>query len=193
VTVELNLKGMRYYQELIGVLRWAIELGRIDIAMEVSMLSTHLALLPCKGHLLQVHHMFGYLKANKPKKSLPFDTTHPDTDKARFEKCDWHNFYQGVKESIPGDTPESRGNVVSTHCFVDADHAGNSVTRKSQTSILIFVKGTCTWFSKQQNTVETSTFDSEFVAMRIFVERVEALHYKPRMFGIPIEGPTNVF
>ena len=41
-SAELKLEGMRYYQELIGVLRWAIELGRIDIIMEVSMLYTHL-------------------------------------------------------------------------------------------------------------------------------------------------------
>ena len=45
---ELKLEGIRYYQEMIGVLRWAIELGRIDIAMEVSMLSSHLA-FPRKG------------------------------------------------------------------------------------------------------------------------------------------------
>lgn len=35
---------------------------------------------------------------------------------------------------------------------------------------------------------------SEFVAMRIAVELVEALRYKLRMFGVPIEGrSTNVF
>jgi hypothetical protein len=49
------------------------------------------------------------------------------------------------------------------------------------------------WYSKRQNTVETSTFGSEFVAMRIAVELVESLRYKLRMFGVPIEGPTNVF
>jgi hypothetical protein len=41
--------------------------------------------------------------------------------------------------------------------------------------------------------VETSTFGSEFVAMRIAVELIEALRYKLRMFGIPIDGPTNVY
>ena len=38
-----------------------------------------------------------------------------------------------------------------------------------------------------------STFGSEFIAMKTAVEHVEALRYKLRMFGIPIEGPTNVF
>ena len=67
-TPELKLKGMRYYQEQIGVLRWEVELGRIDIAMEISMLSTHLA-APREGHLQQVHHCFADLKA-KPKRTL---------------------------------------------------------------------------------------------------------------------------
>ena len=191
-TPELKLEGIRYYQELIGILRWAIELGRIDIAMIVSMLSSHLA-LPREGHLQQVYHVFGFLKA-RPKRTLAFDPQHPDIDEKRFIKCDWHDFYRGAKESIPGDAPMARGNVVSTHCFVDADHAGNRVTRRSQTGILLFVnRAPIVWFSKRQNTVETSTFGSEFVAMRISVELVEALRYKLRMFGIPIEGPTNVF
>ena len=59
-TAELKLEGIRYYQEMTGVLRWAIELGRIDIAMEVSMLSSHFA-LPREGHLQQGYHIFGFL------------------------------------------------------------------------------------------------------------------------------------
>ena len=44
VSQELSADDMRYYQELIGVLRWAVELGRCDIAVEVSMMSTHMAM-----------------------------------------------------------------------------------------------------------------------------------------------------
>ena len=68
------------------------------------------------------------------------------------------------------------------------------MTRTSQTGILIFLnKAPIVWYSKRQNTVETSTFGSEFIAMRSAVEHIEALRYKLHMFGIPIEGPTNVF
>ncbi|KAI2492052.1 Reverse transcriptase (RNA-dependent DNA polymerase) [Fragilaria crotonensis] len=49
------------------------------------------------------------------------------------------------------------------------------------------------WHSKRQNTVEASTFGSEFQAMKNAVELVESLRYKLRMFGVPVEGPTNVF
>ena len=84
--------------------------------------------------------------------------------------------------------------MVSTHCFVDLDHAANTVTRCSQTVLLLFVnRAPVTWFSKRQNTVKTSTFGSEFIAMKTAVQQIEALRYKLQMFGIPIEGPTNVF
>ena len=192
VSAELNGKGTQYYQELVGVLRWAVELGRIDIALEVSLLSSHLA-LPREGHLQQVYHIFGFLKHNGTR-TIAFDPQHPYIQEERFIQCDWHDFYRGEAEPIPGDMPEPRGNVVSTHCYVDADHAGNRVSRRSQTGVLIFVcKAIIMWYSKRQNTVETSTFGSEFVAMRIAVELIEALRYKLRMFGVPIEGPTNVF
>jgi hypothetical protein len=49
------------------------------------------------------------------------------------------------------------------------------------------------WYSKRQNTIETSTFGSEFVALQIAVEMKEALWYKLRMMGVPIGGPTNGF
>ena len=48
------------------------------------------------------------------------------------------------------------------------------------------------WYSKRQNTVETSTFGSEMVALRQAVEMVEGLRYKLRMMGIDIDGPTSV-
>ena len=49
------------------------------------------------------------------------------------------------------------------------------------------------WFSKKQNTIESSTFGSEYVAMRIAVEKVKALRYKLRMIGMPLGGPANIF
>ena len=42
------------------------------------------------------------------------------------------------------------------------------------------------FFSKKQNTVEISTFGSEFIASRIAVEIIESLRYKLRMFGVPL-------
>jgi len=48
------------------------------------------------------------------------------------------------------------------------------------------------WYSKRQNTVESSTFGSEFIALKTGVDLIEGLRYKLRMFGIPIDGETAV-
>ena len=55
-TSKLDAEGTRYYQELIRVLRWAIELGRADMLLEVALLSIHLA-LPRVVHLQQASHV----------------------------------------------------------------------------------------------------------------------------------------
>ena len=49
------------------------------------------------------------------------------------------------------------------------------------------------WYSKKQPTVEASTFGAEFCAMKVGVELIESLQYKLRMFGIPVDGPANVY
>ena len=77
---------------------------------------------------------------------------------------------------------------------VDADHAANKVTRRSHTGIIIYCNlSPVLWYSKRQNTVETSTFSSEFVALRIATEMVEGLLYKLRMFGVSINDEARVF
>jgi hypothetical protein len=47
---ELGQEQAMYFAGLIGVLRWCIELGRIDIIVEVSLLSRFLA-CPREGHM----------------------------------------------------------------------------------------------------------------------------------------------
>ena len=44
ITEELGEDEASYYQSLIGLLRWIVELGRVDICCKVSMMSSHLAL-----------------------------------------------------------------------------------------------------------------------------------------------------
>ena len=126
VSAELTSVGVQRYQELIGVLQWAAELGRVDILLEKAMLSTYMA-LPRKGHLEQVYHVFGYLKTHS-KHRLFFDPRHPVIDERTFSTYKWYDFYRDAKEQVPIDMSSPRGCAVSTHCFVDADHASNTVT-----------------------------------------------------------------
>ena len=137
------------------------------------------------------HH---WLSQGMTKTEVIFDPQHPDLDKRSFTTYNWYDFYRDAKDPVPGDMPAPRGQMVSTHCFVDSDHTANTITRRSQTGLLLFVnRAPVTWFSKRQNTVEMSTFGSKFIAMKTAVEHIEALRHKLRLFGIPIEGPTNVF
>jgi hypothetical protein len=137
--------------------------------------------------------MFAYLKSHdRPR--LVLDPSRPRVDESRFIKQDWAEFYRGAEEPIPCNAPEPRGNSVMVSCFVNANHAGDRVTHHSHTGIFLFCnRAPIVWFSKQQNTVETSTFGSEFVAARITVELIESLRHKLRMFGVPINGPTNIY
>ena len=50
---ELNPSEAAYYQSLIGILRWIVELGRPDICVEASKVTSYM-LMPRRGHLDQV-------------------------------------------------------------------------------------------------------------------------------------------
>ena len=90
--------------------------------------------------------------------------------------------------------PEPLGHPVNIYTSVDANHAGNLVTRRSHSGILLFVQNSpIVWLSCQQNTFETSTFGSEFVASSTAWDLIIAMQYKLRMFGVPIDGPANIF
>jgi hypothetical protein len=73
---------------------------------------------------------------------------------------------------------------------LDADHAGCRMTRRSHTGILIYAQSSpIIWYSKRQNTVESSTFGSKFIAMKTAVDQIEALRYKLHMMGFQYRDP----
>ena len=98
-----------------------VEIGRIDICCEVSIMSSHL-LLPIKWHLSQVFHIFAYLNKHH-NYALLFDSSCPNVNIDTYPKHDWTNFYGDVKEAIPPDMQERLVKYVLMHCFVDPDHA----------------------------------------------------------------------
>ena len=95
---------------------------------------------------------------------------------------------------IPPNKPEEQGKHVVITWFVDADHAGDYADRCIHTGILLFFnKAPIHWYSKEQSTVKASTLCIKFSAMKTSMEMVEALRYKLRMFGVPINWPCSVF
>ena len=78
--------------------------------------------------------------------------------------------------------------------FVDADRAGDLVTQRSRTEFTVFLNNApIYWTSKKQNSCETNTFGSEFVAMKQAAEYVRGLRYKLRMMGIKVDEPAFIF
>eukprot|EP00934_Nitzschia_sp_Nitz4_P002319 Nitzschia sp. Nitz4//scaffold471_size5685//193//5616//NITZ4_009210-RA/size5685-processed-gene-0.1-mRNA-1//1//CDS//3329552692//2319//frame0 len=182
------------YQSYIGIIRWAVELGRIDLAHAAGLMA-RFAATPREGHMVQVIRILAYTKKHIDSK-IVFDAGYVDMDDIVWNEADWSEFYPDVmgKEPLPPNMPTPRGNTVDINMFCDAAHATCDVTRRSTTGIIFFINGApVSWYSKRQNTIESSVFGSEYVALKIAAEQNDALRYKLRMLGIPIAGPTNGF
>jgi len=196
VSPELGDADASYYHSLIGMLRWLVELGRADINTEVSMMSSHLA-LPREGHLKEVLHIFAHLKKHH-NAEMVFDPSIPEVVMEDFPREDWsYSIYadhrEVPKEELPAEMPKPLGESFTIRVFVDADHAGEHLTRRSRTGFIVFLNNApIYWISKKQTSCETSSFGSEFVAMKQACEYVRGLRYKLRMFGIPVEGPAFI-
>ena len=192
VSPELAPELASLYQSQIGVLRWIVELGRVDIITEVSNLASQLA-LPRQGHLEAVLHIFAYLR-DKHNARLALDPSYPEIDRSAFTGCDWNQYYGDVIEALPPNMPSPRGREVDLRMYVDSDHAGEKRTRRSRTGYFIFLNcALIQWLSKKQPTIETSVFGAEFVALKNGMECLRGLRYKLRMMGVPISGPSFVY
>jgi hypothetical protein len=95
---ELDSIRANCYLSKIGILRWCVELGRIYIITEVSMLSTHLC-LPRKGELEAIFHVFAYLGIHH-NAIVVFYPTYRSGDMGTFIKIDWKSMYGDMKEMI---------------------------------------------------------------------------------------------
>ena len=61
-----------------------VELGRVDIYLEVSMMSSHMA-IPREGHLSQLFHTFAYLKKYH-NTEMVFDPSDPIVDESKYQQ-----------------------------------------------------------------------------------------------------------
>jgi hypothetical protein len=188
----LNADAMKLYQSYVGFFRWCIELGRIDICNDLGKLSSYLT-YPQIRHTEAVLQVFSYLNKHGRSK-LMFDPIARDWLNRDWTHPDWKDFYPGAVEKLPHGMPIPLGKPIQMNMFCDASHASDLVTRLSTTGFLLYLCGTpVVWYSKRQNTVESSTFGSDFVALRIATEKVEALCTKLLQFGVPLDGPSNAF
>ena len=180
------------YLTMIGALQWAVALGRIDIYC-ATMTMSRFRSSPRQGHLERLKRVYAYMR-NYKKTAIKFNTEIPDYSQYKIENPEWGHVYHPCREEIPEDIPKAYGEPVRLTTFVDANLLHDKVTGRSASGMIHLVNKTpIDWFSKRQNTVETATYGSEFVAARIAVDQIVDLRYSLRMLGVRIDGPTWLF
>ena len=129
-------------------------------------------------------HIFAHLRKYH-NTEIVYDPPETEVDKSKFEQKDWTSSEFGHiqgKEELPPNMPQPRGQGFVIRAKVDADHASDTVSRRSRTGFLVRLNSSLVhWFSKKQTSVESSSFGSEFIAMKQCCEYLRGLRYKLRM------------
>ena len=127
---------------------------------------------------------------------MVFDPSDPVIDESKYQKQDWTSSEFGHlqgKQELPPNMTQPRWLGFTVKAKVDADHASDTVTRRSRTGFLVYINSALVfWFSKNQNSAESSSFGSEFTATKQCCQYIKGLVYKLRMLGIPCDGPTYI-
>lgn len=177
-----NINEHAIFRLLIGSANWCITLGQYDIMFAVNNLAQY-SVAPRQGHLSHLLRIFGYLT------KYPFATTSFDgnfielnvTNQLEFQPlCDWVKIFPDAYEEVPPNASTQKdGKRFQITCYVNADHARNTVTWRSVTGILLLINNTpVTWISRRQRTVETSTFRSEVIAAQTTINLIVEMRYK---------------
>ena len=193
----LGASQHRQYQQLIGILNWIMQIGRVDIAYATTSLARFVA-APRRNHMKHALYVFGYLKKH-PNRRITVDSRNPIFDYGEeLLKDDIRTKMQGqypeALEEIDIDVPKPIMPEMSLMVMVDSDHAHDKVSRRSITGMVTFLGRTPIQGSaRRQGSIETSTYSAEFNAMRSATEEVIALRYMLRCLGVRVTRPTPVF
>ena len=149
--------------------------------------------MPQKYHIEALYLIFHFLSKN-PKKILVMETSVPSVDESIFNlNTDWEDLYGDVVEEEPHLIPETLGRTVYVEYFVDTYHSGNFITRHPHSGILLFINNDLMKsFIKRKNTVESITFGSELVALRISRNMIVEIRIKLKLFGVNFGDTENV-
>jgi len=181
----LDSDKVSQYRMLTGSLNWAVTIGRIDVMFAAVTMSRYNH-APREGHFKTMFRIFGYLKYHM-KASLKMNTSYPEEPVEGVVRANWKHLYPGAHEKLPHNAPEPKGKPLRAWGEFDADHAHDLENRRSVSGILIYMnESVVKWYSKRQNTIETSTYGSELVSCRTAVELLIEMRYCVRMLGVPL-------
>ena len=162
VSPDLKPSEAVYFHSLVGILLWIVELGIIYLCLEVYMLASHLEIRQ-ELHLSHLLQFLSYLRKYHSS-YLVINPRDPVIDTSLFE---WKDFtssdfgHVNIKEELPPKMPQPQGLGFVLQAKVDADHAADTVNRRSRTGFLIHLNcATVYWLYKKQNSVESRSFES---------------------------------
>ncbi len=180
------------YQMLVGCAQWAVTLGRFDIQYATNTLARY-GTCPREGHLKRMLRIFGYLKHHN-RARIVMDPSDPNLEAFEFKENDWTGLYDNAEEDIDPDAPTPVDDKeLQVTIYVDATHASDWDTRRSVTGYIAFLGSTpISWYSKRQNTIESSTYSSELVALRIAVDKALAIRAQLRALGMHVTKPAVI-
>ena len=157
-------------------------MGCAKICVEVSMMSSHLA-LPLHGHLDEVLHIFAYMKIHV-NSDMVYEPSRIEFDRYDFPRKDWSYYIYTqdgceLSENILPNMPKPCRKGIVMMVYFDNEHAGDNVTRRSRTGFVIFLNSApIYWRPKKQILCKRSSFGSEFCAMRQATEFIRGFCYK---------------
>jgi hypothetical protein len=90
--------------------------------------------------------------------------------------------------------PDLRGKEAEIWLYVDSDHAGDLLVRRSRTGFFVFLNSAPLICGFLEAATDRGDFavGAEFVAMKNGIECARGLRHKLRMMSIPIDGPAFV-
>ena len=139
--------------------------------------------------------VLGYLKKYK-KRGYVINPRPPkfDLDTVKIETPqDFGNQYHYFAEELDPRFPKPLIQEMDTNILINADHGHDKITGRSVTRMIAFVGLTpIQWLSKQQASVQTSTFRSEFTALKTAVETAMTIRYYLRSMGVRVTKPKNI-
>ena len=89
-------------------MRWAIELGRIDLAHTGATMATFMA-APRKGHMVAILRVFACLRKHISCKLVVDPRERDWSNNKIWISANWKEFYPNIKEDLPSNAPKPRG------------------------------------------------------------------------------------
>jgi len=149
---------------------------------------------PRQGHLDSVSRICGYLSKFR-NAFIRIRTEEPDYSDLPKKEYDWaRTVYGDVHERKAKGAPTPKGKPVLTTTHKDANLYHDLATGRAVTGVLHFLNQTpIDWYTKKQETVETATYGSEFVAARTAIQQIAGLRQALQYLGVPLRSASYLF